>query len=124
MLAAFELLRAVGGGRQSVAILGTMRELGARTDALHDDIARAVLATGVSVIGAVGEFAAAFARIAPGDGRVVGAADPDGVWDRLVPRLDPRAAILLKGSRGVRLERLVPRLEAWAGVASAGRKPS
>jgi hypothetical protein len=27
--------------------------------------------------------------------------------------------ILLKGSRGVRLEQLVPHLEAWAGVAPA-----
>ena len=49
--------------------------------------------------------------------RVVSAADPESLWKDLEGRLDPKAAILLKGSRGVRLERLVPTLESWAGVA-------
>jgi hypothetical protein len=31
--------------------------------------------------------------------------------------------ILLKGSRGVRLEQLVPHLEAWAGVSPAADAP-
>jgi UDP-N-acetylmuramoyl-tripeptide--D-alanyl-D-alanine ligase len=95
-----------------------MREMGARTNALHDQVARAALAAGIDVIGAVGEFEAAFARVESGSNRVLGAPDPDALWERLSPRIDRNAAILLKGSRGVRLERLVPRLESWAGVAS------
>ena len=117
MKAGLEMLAAVGKGRPLVAVLGTMREMGAATDSLHDDIARAALAGDVAVIGAVGEFANAFNRIAPGNSRVVAAPDADAIWRDLEPRLDKRAAILLKGSRGVRLERLVPHLETWAGVA-------
>ena len=35
------------------------------------------------------------------------------------PRLAPDAVILLKGSRGVRLERLVPHIRAWADPTAA-----
>ena len=118
--AALALLEAVGAGRPTVAILGTMRELGAQSDALHDDVARATLASDVDLIGAIGEFAAAFERVAPGSTRVVGAADPELLWPRIESRIDRRAAILLKASRGVRLERLVPRLAVWAGVPLTG----
>jgi UDP-N-acetylmuramoyl-tripeptide--D-alanyl-D-alanine ligase len=116
MRTALTLLEAVRGDRPMVVVLGTMRELGARAASLHDDIAKAALATRAEVIGAVGEFAAAFARVAPKDPRVVSGSDPEAIWPLLAPRLNPRAAILLKASRGVRLERLLPKLSEWAGV--------
>jgi UDP-N-acetylmuramyl pentapeptide synthase len=71
----------------------------------------------------VGDFAAALAAVAPGDPRVVVGADPAALWPRLAPRLAPDAMILLKGSRGVRLEQLVPHLEAWAGMSPAADAP-
>ncbi len=114
MRAALALLRQVGAGRQRVAVLGTMRELGAHSDTQHDAIARAALDAGADVIVAVGEFAAAFARVAPGDVRVLAAPDPEAAWERLAPVLAPDALLLLKGSRGVRLERLLPLLTTWA----------
>ena len=98
----------------SVAILGTMRELGAHAERMHDDVARAALATRAEVVAGVGELADALARVAPGDPRVVAAPDVDELWPRLAPRLAPDALILLKASRGMRLERLVPYLAAWA----------
>lgn len=122
MRAALALLESVGVGRPTVAILGTMRELGAKSDALHDDVARAAIAGPFDLIVAVGDFVAAFQRVAPNDSRVIGAADPEALWPTLAPRLDRRSAVLLKGSRGVRMERLVPKLEAWAGVAKNGTK--
>ncbi|MEX2178696.1 MAG: UDP-N-acetylmuramoyl-tripeptide--D-alanyl-D-alanine ligase [Gemmatimonadaceae bacterium] len=120
--AALELLAHAGGaasaGRQRVAVLGTMLELGPTAPALHDEIARAALDAGIDVIAGVGEFALALERVgAPAD-RWVGAGDVDGVWDRLASRLRPGAIILLKGSRGVRLERLVPSVTEWARGAS------
>jgi UDP-N-acetylmuramoyl-tripeptide--D-alanyl-D-alanine ligase len=124
MRAALDMLSAAGKGRPLVAVLGTMREMGNATAPLHDDIARAALASDVVVIGAVGEFAAAFERVSPGNPRVTAAADPESLWPRLEPRLERHAAILLKGSRGVRLERLVPHLELWAGVAQRTAKTS
>jgi UDP-N-acetylmuramoyl-tripeptide--D-alanyl-D-alanine ligase len=118
--AAIELLRHAGKGRQRVAVLGSMLELGAQTLTLHDDVARAALADGLELVAAVGEFAAAFARVAPNDPRVVLAADVDSLWSALASRLTPDAVILLKGSRGMRLERLVKPITEWAtGAAPA-----
>ena len=76
-----------------------MRELGAHTERAHREVAEAALE-----------------RLAPGDARVITAADVDDLWPRLQPRLAPDAAILLKASRGVKLERLVPILTTWAGA--------
>jgi UDP-N-acetylmuramoyl-tripeptide--D-alanyl-D-alanine ligase len=47
---------------------------------------------------------------------VLGAPEPEALWPLLAPRLAPDAMILLKASRGVRLERLVAPLEAWAAL--------
>ena len=112
--AAIELLAGMDAGRQRVLVLGTMRELGAHADAMHDDVARAALAAPVDVIAAVGDFAPAFARVGAGDPRLVTAPDVDELWPLLAPRLAPDALILLKASRGMRLERLVPYVTAWA----------
>ncbi len=117
MRAALALLRQVGHGRQRVAVLGTMRELGAHSDAQHDAIAQEAmlaLADGVAIVVAVGEFAEAFARVAPGDARIMSAPDPEAAWTRLEPELARDAMVLLKGSRGVRLERVLPLLTSWA----------
>lgn len=112
--AAIELLCHAGAGRQRVAVLATMLELGPQTPRLHEEVARHALDCGVDVIGAIGEFAAALERIAPGDARVVAAGDVDTLWQRLSSRLSPDAVILLKGSRGMRLERLVAPITDWA----------
>ena len=116
--AAIELLQHSGGGRQRVAILGTMLELGAQTARLHDEVATQALASGIEVIAGLGEFAAAFGRVAPGDPRVVTADDVTSLWVGLSSRLSPDAVILLKGSRGMRLERLVTPIAEWAARAA------
>jgi UDP-N-acetylmuramoyl-tripeptide--D-alanyl-D-alanine ligase len=100
-----------------VAVLGTRRELGAHADRLHDEVARRAVDAPLDVIAGVGDFAAALARVAPGDPRVMTAPDPLALWPALAERLAADAVVLLKGSRGVQLERLVPHLAAWAGVA-------
>ena len=112
--AAIELLEHSGAGRQRVAVLGTMLELGAQTARLHDEVAAETLRRGVEIVAAVGEFAAALGRIAPGDPRVITADDVDALWTKLSSRLAPDAVILLKGSRGMRLERLVNPITDWA----------
>jgi len=116
MRAALDLLAQVGAGRQRVAILGSMRELGAQSAEQHRDVARAALASPADLIAVVGDFVDAFAQLAPRDARVVGAADLDLLWPMLEPRLSPSAVILLKASRGMRLERLIPILTAWASA--------
>jgi UDP-N-acetylmuramoyl-tripeptide--D-alanyl-D-alanine ligase len=113
--AALELLNHAGAGHQRVAILATMLELGPHTPRLHDEIAREALESGVELIGALGEFGAAFQRLAPNEPRVVTAADADGLWAVLSSRVAPDAVILLKGSRGMRLEKLLNPIAEWAG---------
>jgi UDP-N-acetylmuramoyl-tripeptide--D-alanyl-D-alanine ligase len=112
--AAIELLAHAGRNRQRVAVLGTMLELGPATPQLHDDVARAALDAGVEIVAGIGEFAVALARIAPGESRVITADDVDALWRALSSRLAPDAVILLKGSRGMRLERLVSPMTEWA----------
>ena len=112
--AALALLGRLGEGRQRVAVLGTMRELGAQAAGAHDEIARAALGSGAAIVAGIGDFAAALQRTAPNDERVVTANDVDDLWPKLRSRLTADAVILLKASRGVRLERLLPQLTEWA----------
>ena len=114
MRASLDVLAGLEGTRQRVAVLGTMRELGTHTVRLHDEIARYALASPIEVIAAIGEMATALVAAAPNDPRLVLGDDLDALWPRLEPRLARDAIVLLKASRGVRLERLVPLLTAWA----------
>lgn len=114
MKAALALLDALDPARQRVAVLGGMRELGGHADALHREVAAAALATSLPLIAGIGELGVALDALAPGDPRVVTGQDVDDLWPRLRPRLAPEAILLLKASRGVRLERLLPLLADWA----------
>ena len=114
MRAAIEVLAATGSGRQRVAVLGTMRELGAHAPRLHEEVARAALASPVEIVAGMGEIGEALRALGASDARVVVAADVEELWKALEPRLAPDAVILLKASRGVKLERLVPPLTEWA----------
>jgi UDP-N-acetylmuramoyl-tripeptide--D-alanyl-D-alanine ligase len=112
--AALDLLTDIGAGRQRVVVLGTMRELGAAAPRAHREVAEAALAGGFDLICGIGEFVPALEQLALGDPRVLLANDVDDLWPQLQPRLQSDAAILLKASRGVALERLVPHLTTWA----------
>ncbi len=112
--AAIDLIRNVGSDRQRVIVLGTMRELGEASDKCHDDISMLALDSGADVIAGVGEFATSLARIGGNDSRVVSAATVAELWPLLEPRMQPDAVILLKASRGVKLEQMVPQITTWA----------
>jgi UDP-N-acetylmuramoyl-tripeptide--D-alanyl-D-alanine ligase len=112
--AAIALLRAVGAERQRVAVLGTMGELGASAERAHREVAEVALSSGADIVCGIGLFAATLDALAPGDERVITAPDVEELWPLLRPRLRSDAAILLKASRSVRLERLVPLLNTWA----------
>ncbi|MFW6078190.1 MAG: UDP-N-acetylmuramoyl-tripeptide--D-alanyl-D-alanine ligase [Gemmatimonadota bacterium] len=110
--AAIDLLVSLprGGGR--VAVVGTMKELGERSAALHRRLAETLAGSDVDTVVATGEFASAFAGLADrlGD-RLIASEDPLEACERLRPRLRGDEVVLLKGSRGVSLERLLPVLE-------------
>lgn len=112
--AAIDLIKGVGADRQRVIVLGTMRELGEAADKCHDEITKLALESGADVIAGVGDFADSFGRIAGNDPRVVSAATVADLWPLIAPRLKPNAVILLKASRGVKLEQMVPHITNWA----------
>ena len=111
--AAIELLKGTGSGRQRVIVLGTMRELGAASEQCHADIAGLALASGADIVAGIGEFAPALEKHKERE-RVITAPDVEDLWPQLQARLERNAIILLKASRGMQLERLVPHLTTWA----------
>lgn len=123
--AAVDLLVALprGGGR--IAVLGTMRELGAASADLHRKVADHVAASDIDLIVATGEFAEAFEAEAEELGqRLIRVEDPIDAYGPLAARLGGDEVVLLKGSRGVAMERLLPLFEKDFGplAAAAGEE--
>lgn len=119
--AAGDLLESMprGGGR--VAVIGSMLELGSGSGALHEQAASEMLARDIDIIVATGEFAPAFHGLEREGVRVIAESDPLRAWEGLKGLLQGDEVLLLKGSRGVALERLLPLLEEAFGVH---RRPS
>jgi UDP-N-acetylmuramoyl-tripeptide--D-alanyl-D-alanine ligase len=114
--AAIATAQALRGTRRLVFVAGTMRELGADTDTLHREVAEALLKLDPDLLGAVGEFVPALAPYAARLGeRLVPAADPLALGPLLTERLRGDEVVVLKASRGVALERILPALAAIAG---------
>jgi UDP-N-acetylmuramoyl-tripeptide--D-alanyl-D-alanine ligase len=115
--AAIATARELRRGRRLVFVAGTMRELGPDAAARHDEVADAILTLEPELVAAVGEFVPAFARhaVALGD-RLVTAPDAATMGPLLARRLQGGELIVLKGSRGATLERILP---AVTGRASA-----
>jgi UDP-N-acetylmuramoyl-tripeptide--D-alanyl-D-alanine ligase len=107
--AALETAAALRGGRPLVVVVGTMLELGSRSDGLHESMAERVMRVEPALVAAVGAFVPAFEphRAALGD-RLLTAADPASLGKLLGPRLKGDEFVLMKASRGVQLERAIP----------------
>jgi UDP-N-acetylmuramoyl-tripeptide--D-alanyl-D-alanine ligase len=113
--AAMATARSLRGGRRLVFVAGTMRELGSETDTLHAQIARELVDLDAELLAGVGDFVAALepyrARLGP---RLLTAADPPALAPLLSKRLEGNEVVVLKASRGVALERILPALTARA----------
>ena len=115
--AAIATVRELRRGRRLVFVAGTMRELGPDAAARHDEVADAVLTLEPELVAAVGEFVPAFERHATALGdRLLTAPDAATMGPLLARRLQGGELIVLKGSRGATLERILP---AVTGRASA-----
>jgi UDP-N-acetylmuramoyl-tripeptide--D-alanyl-D-alanine ligase len=115
---AIALAAAMRPGRRLVVVAGTMRELGAESAALHREVAAGLAALAPDVLALVGEFVPAFAEWR-GDfrGELLEAADAETMGPSLAPRLHGDDLVLLKGSRGTALERILPAILARAPSA-------
>jgi UDP-N-acetylmuramoyl-tripeptide--D-alanyl-D-alanine ligase len=111
--AAIDLLASLPGDVAKIAVLGTMRELGDHAADLHRSVLQAALSrlgSGIDRLVVTGDFVAALDDGA-GDGKVIAVEDPLEAYASLRPLLKGDETILLKGSRGVALERIIPLLE-------------
>jgi UDP-N-acetylmuramoyl-tripeptide--D-alanyl-D-alanine ligase len=133
LAAARELADGTGGSLR--VVLGDMRELGALSSEMHAAIGREAAALGVATLVTLGPEMTRAARAAaaadvPARPVVVELPDPEHAADAAaVVRgvLRPRDVVLVKGSRGMRMERVVDALRAGerdvpAGAPGAGRE--
>lgn len=113
--AAIELAEAIRDHRRLVFVAGTMRELGDSEASSHLEIAARLVELDPDLMVAVGAFASAMAGFAVSRGdRLILAADAAEAARVLAPRLLGSELVVLKGSRGVALERIIPELIAKA----------
>jgi UDP-N-acetylmuramoyl-tripeptide--D-alanyl-D-alanine ligase len=109
---ALETLAQLRAGQRAVAVLGDMLELGDQSEALHAEAGRKAAAVGVDVLVAVGALGREIARGA----REAGLAsthecdDPDAAAELVRKHARAGDVVLVKASRGMRLERVVTRL--------------
>lgn len=109
MIASLQLLAASAGNR--VAVLGEMKELGSDSDSMHHAVGVAAAAH-ADVVVAVGAPAKPIADGAAG--HFFASLDAAAAW--LTTNVGPGATLLLKASRGAKLERIIPMLESgWEG---------
>jgi len=94
--------RGVGVTRRGIAVLGDMLELGEHAPQAHREVGELARDLGLGVI-ALGDFGKIVADAA--DGEV--APDPTAAAARAFARTQPGDWILLKASRGMRLERVL-----------------
>ncbi len=113
--AAIAHARSLGVGRRLAVFAGSMLELGRHEESAHQEIGEELLAAGFDVIAATGEFAnARLERANPGC-LIIRSRDPRAALRPFGDALDGDEAVLVKGSRGARLERVVAHLEKHFG---------
>ena len=117
MAAALDTLGRGAAGRRRVVVLGDMLELGEISARAHREAGRAVAASGAAEFIAMGEHA----REAVHAAREAGLHEShhtttfEDTVALLLKRLTPGDAVLVKGSRGMRMERVVDALMARLG---------
>jgi UDP-N-acetylmuramoyl-tripeptide--D-alanyl-D-alanine ligase len=121
MMAALQTLAAsAGNSTAAFAILGDMLEIGAEAESAHEEIGRAVARLRFAGLATVGDLAgsmAAGARAAGlADGRVLATRDPADAAAAIAAWSKPGDWVLVKASRGMRLERALEALQHKLGI--------
>jgi UDP-N-acetylmuramoyl-tripeptide--D-alanyl-D-alanine ligase len=114
---ALDVLAGASAAGRRIAILGEMLELGDHTSRLHEDVGRQVARMGIDVLLTVGSTPAlsmAEAAVAAGlaSESVRHFPESEEAADAAAALARPGDLILVKGSRGIRTDRIVERLKA------------
>ncbi len=115
------LSSAATSGSRRVLITGDMLELGDEAAREHRDAGRLAGESGIEVVLAVGPLSAETAEGAreSGAGVTLHCADSEDAGAAAVSLVQPGDTVLVKGSRGMKMERVVQCLEQALGVDSA-----
>jgi UDP-N-acetylmuramoyl-tripeptide--D-alanyl-D-alanine ligase len=116
--AALDALREDPGGGRRWVIFGDMLELGALTETAHREVGAWIAALPVAGLAAVGSAVRVAAEAARGVGcpDVATFASPEGAAAHILAKVGRGDRVLVKGSRGMRLERAVEALMAGLGT--------
>jgi len=110
--AAIAQCRDLFSGFRRAAFVGSMLELGEHEDRAHRDIADELVAGGFELIAATGAFSCVPFQEGP---HIVSMFCPEDAWEAFAENLVGDELILVKASRGARLELVIERLEARFG---------
>jgi MurE/MurF fusion protein len=112
MAAALDMIVEVAEGRRVVAVLGDMLELGPSGPEAHAAIGRRAVDAGTYVVG-LGALTSA--ALAPLGASAIAVPDPAAAAAQALSWTDPGDFILLKASRGMRLERVLDAMREAVG---------
>ena len=101
-----------GGHQRLIVVAGEMLELGNETAAIHAETGRSIAAKGIDALIGVRGSAADMVNAARAEGLSDGvfAVDSDAAGDVLVKMMRPGDLVLIKGSRGVRTEKVLEKI--------------
>jgi len=119
MRAAITTLKSLRANNRSILVAGDMLELGEQSSSLHRQVGAWAAAAGISRIWVTGDFAGDVISGAKDAGMKVEQIFTGSQEELLVDlqkSLKPGDWVLVKGSRGARMDAVVKRLKEWAGV--------
>ena len=120
MMAALQTVAASAGNSAAFAILGDMLEIGAEAGSAHEAIGRSVARLRFAGLATVGDLAGSMAAGARAAGledrRVLATRDPADAAAAIAEWSRPGDWVLVKASRGIRLERALEALQQKLGA--------
>jgi UDP-N-acetylmuramoyl-tripeptide--D-alanyl-D-alanine ligase len=117
MTAAIKTLNSLKGNNRGVLVAGDMLELGNHAESMHRKIGSISARSNISRLYVTGQFAesvAAGARDEDMNSQDIFIGAKDEIFEGIKGWLGPGDWILVKGSRGMRMEEIVEKLKAWA----------
>lgn len=126
--AALESLTRLKGAGRAIAVLGDMGELGEQSEALHAETGRAVVETDTDLLVTLGDLARTIAEAARTAGlgaeHIIVCDAPSAAAEAVRAHAAPGDWVLVKGSRAMRMERIVADLMGPPGARDDGKDRS
>ncbi|MGH6982376.1 MAG: glutamate ligase domain-containing protein, partial [Stellaceae bacterium] len=109
-----------GQGGRRIAVLGDMLEMGDRAAELHAALAQPLADARIDLVFTVGDAMASLDGALPKAMRGGHDADSGAMAERIAATLRPGDVVSVKGSHGIRMDKIVSRLTATPALAAKG----